>query len=217
MISVLLPVYNGEKYLAKSIKSVLDQGFKDFELLIGFNGTIDASKEIARSYEDDRIRMIDYGMDRGKGRTLNKMLKEAKFDIIALQDDDDIWLPEKLSRQMEFIKEFDIVGTQLNYIDENDFIIKPLKLYTDHENIKYAILTEGDNHIANTSAIFKKKLAININGWSEVADGIEDLDFWIRMLKAGGKVKNLSFNLLHHRIHKNSNFNVNQYDVNSIL
>jgi len=217
MISVLLPVYNGERYLAKSIESVLNQEFKDFELLIGFNGTLDSSKEIARSYKDDRIRIIDYGMDKGKGRTLNKMLKEAKFDIIALQDDDDIWLPEKLSRQMEFIKKFDIVGTQLNYIDEYDSITKPLKLYTDHDKIKYAILIEGDNHIANTSAIFKKKLAININGWSEVTDGIEDFDFWIRMLKAGGKVKNLSLPFLHHRIHKNSNFNVNQYDIKSIL
>lgn len=220
MVSILLPVYNGEKYLSKSIDSVLSQESIDFELIIGFNGTIDNSKNIANSYNDGRIRIIDYGNDKGKGKTLNKMLHEAKYDIIALQDDDDIWLPKKLASQVKFIKSFDIVGTQLIYIDEDDRSMeytKPLKLHTDHNYIAHAMLSNGDNHIANTSAVFKKKSAIEIRGWSESTDGMEDMDFWIRMIKAGNKVKNLDDVFLYHRLHRNSNFNVKQYDINSIL
>lgn len=220
MVSILLPVYNGEKYLKKSIDSVISQEFTEFELLIGFNGTVDNSRDIANAYDDERIRIIDYGDDKGKGKTLNKMLAESRYDIIALQDDDDIWLPKKLISQLPFIISFDIVGSQLIYIDENDNSMqhtKPLRLHTDNNLIKHSMLVEGDNHIANTSAIFKKKSAVDINGWTESIDGIEDMDFWIRMIKAGNTVKNLDDVFLYHRIHKNSNFNINQYNIKSIL
>ena len=75
MISILLAVYNGEKYIRKSIDSILNQSYKDFELLIGFNGTIDNSKKIVSEYNDSRIRVFDYNDDKGKAKTLNKLIR----------------------------------------------------------------------------------------------------------------------------------------------
>lgn len=216
MVTILLPVYNGEKYIKKSIDSILSQDFGEFELIIGFNGTTDSSIEIVNSYNDPRIKVINYGEDKGKGKTLNKMLREARFDIIALQDDDDVWHPSKLSNQIDLISDFDIIGTQISYINEKDEQIGGVNLRRNHEDI-VARMEDGDNNIANSSAIFKKSKAIEIGGWSEDMDGIEDFDFWVRMIKSGCRVKNIEKILVKHRIHSKSNFNVNKYDISKII
>ena len=78
MISILLATYNGEKYIKRCIDSIVDQKFTDWKLLIGFNGTTDSSKEIVASYDDDRIFVYDYGEDKGKAKTLNKLLKPSR-------------------------------------------------------------------------------------------------------------------------------------------
>ena len=154
-ISVLLAVYNGEKFIKKAIESVLLQTYSNIELLIGFNGTVDKSKEIVSQFNDAKIRVFDYGMDKGKAKTINKLLKESVGDWVAIQDDDDVWLPKKLEAQMRFVEEYDIIGTQIFYINEIDERTGGPTLSTSHESILFKSLN-GDNQIANTSAIFKK-------------------------------------------------------------
>ena len=99
MISILLASYNGEKYIRQSIDSVINQTFKKWELLIGFNGTTDKTKDIVKEYKDERIKTFDYEDDKGKAKTLNKLIKQAQFDYCAIQDDDDLWWPPKLYEQ----------------------------------------------------------------------------------------------------------------------
>jgi glycosyltransferase involved in cell wall biosynthesis len=217
-ISILFPIYNGEKYLKKSIESLLNQTYTDFEILIGFNGTIDKSKEIIQSYDDKRIKVFDYGDDSGKGKTLNKLLKESQSDILAVQDDDDIWLNKKLEHQIKYINDFDIVGTQILYINDNEDIIggpNPNLAYEDIEikNKSY----NGDNQIASTSALFKKKTVQKIEGWKENIDGIEDFDLWLRLMKSGCIFKNINTVEVLHRIHSRSNFNTKKHDLKKIL
>lgn len=216
MISILLPTYNGEKFISQSIDSILNQTFGDFELLIGFNGTTDNSKDIVSSYNDKRIRVFDYADEKGKSTTLNKLLLESKFDWIALQDDDDIWLETKLEKQIEFINEFDVIGTFINYIDENNQIIGRPILTSFPDDINHISLA-GENQVANTSTIFKKSVAIDVGGWRQEFDGIEDFDFWLRLMRSGKKFKNIPEELVQHRLHKNSNFNTKKFDLKKIL
>lgn len=216
MISILLPIYNGEKYLKESVESVLNQSFKNFELLIGFNGTIDNSKKIINKYNDSRIQIFDYGFDNGKAKTLNKLIKEAKYDWIALQDDDDVWIQTKLEKQILLINDYDVIGTFIYYINENSEIIGQPNLSCHSLDIKRKSIS-GDNQVANTSAIFKKSDAFQINGWKEDLDGIEDYDFWLRLIESNKKFINISEYLVNHRIHNNSNFNTKKYDIKKIL
>jgi glycosyltransferase involved in cell wall biosynthesis len=210
MISILLPVYNGEKYIRYAIDSVLKQTFSDFELLVGFNGTTDNSKKIVSEIVDSRIKVFDYGTDKGKSKTLNKLLKEAKYDYVCLQDDDDIWNERKLLSQLEFLRDFDVVGTQISYMDKNGSIIgKPL-LKCKHEDIVYFSL-KGENQLANSSTIFKKSCIIEANGWDESLPALEDYDLWLRLMKKGKKFLNLNDYLVDHRIHDESNFNTNSW------
>lgn len=220
MISVLLPVYNGEKFVDESIKSVLNQTFKDFELLIGFNGTVDNSKKIAEAIDDSRIRIFDYGTDKGKPKTLNKLLNESKYDIIALQDDDDLWDCEKLELQLPLIKDHDIVGSQIMYIDEEGY--HPTKfgrgpnLLTNSESISASMLNL-QNNIANSSSLIKKQPLIDVEGWDESMPALEDIDLWIRMAKRGYKFINSEKILVLHRIHETSNFNAQKWDEKELL
>lgn len=206
MISILLPIYNGEKYIKYSIESILNQTFKEFELLIGFNGTTDSSKEIVSSYNDDRIKIFDYGDDKGKPKTLNKLLKESKYDWIALQDDDDIWLLDKLEKQFKY-NSFDIIGSQLLYCDSYNNIIggNPTLECLDF-NIKNKTLS-GNNQIANSSTLIRKEKLVEVGGWDVDLDGLEDYDLWIRFIVNGYKFHNLSEALMIHRKHNDSNFN----------
>lgn len=215
MISILLATYNGERYLKKSIDSILNQTFGDFELLIGLNDTNDGSMNIINSYDDDRIRVFEYS-ERGKAITLNKLINEAKFDWIAMQDDDDVWVGEKLEKQINLINDFDVIGTFIDYINESDQIIGCPNLSENEMEIKGRSFM-GDNQVANTSAIFRKEDAIKINLWRDGLDGIEDFDFWLRLMREGKRFKNIPEKLVMHRLHNNSNFNTKKYDISKIL
>lgn len=216
MISILLATYNGEKYIKKSIDSVLNQTHSGWELLVGFNGTTDNSREIVAQYNDSRIKVFDYGKDAGKAKTLNKMIKEAKYDWLAIQDDDDIWLPKKLDRQVKYINDYDVIGTQIMYVNESDDPNGGPTLAREDVDIKAKSLI-GDNQIANTSAIFRKKCAEEVGGWSETIDGIEDFDFWLKIMRLKFKFLNLNSVEVMHRVHSKSNFNTKKFDLNKIL
>ena len=182
MISILLAVYNGEKFLEKSINSILVQTHGEFELLIGFNGTTDSSKEIVSKFNDKRIRVFDYFNDKGKSKTLNKLLLESKFDWICIQDDDDVWVDNKLSEQIKYINEFDVIGTQIMYSDTQDNLRNGPFLKMDDMSIKILSLN-GNNQIANSSAMIRKDSIIEVGDWDEELEGIEDYDMWIRLIK----------------------------------
>lgn len=102
-VSVIIPVYNSEKYLAEAIDSVLAQTYQDFELIIVDDGSTDHSREIAKSYP--KVKYI-YQENRGVAAARNYGIKQAKGEFLAFLDADDLWLPEKLALQMEvFAKE----------------------------------------------------------------------------------------------------------------
>lgn len=216
MVTVLLAVHNGERYLNLAIDSILNQSYPDFELLIGFNGTTDNSRDIVDSFSDNRIKIFDYRGEKGKAKTLNKLLKEVKSDWVALQDDDDIWLKNKLEIQLQYTEKYDVIGTFINYINETGHIIGQPHLSNKSEDIKRLSLA-GANQVANTSAIFKKQDAISVDGWNEDLDGIEDFDFWLKLLRSGKLFYNVPKYLVKHRLHQNSSFNTKTYDISKIL
>lgn len=224
MISVLLPTYNGEKFLKQSIESVLNQTFKEFELLIGLNGTTDSSREIINEFDSDsRIRVFDY-TEKGKSKTLNKLLSESKYEWIALQDDDDIWLPKKLEKQIMFIHNYDVIGTFINYINENGDLLGSPSLHSFHDEI-VDLSRSGNNQIANSSVLILKKSLQDSGNWNENLDSLpeqgyqalEDYELWLRLIRNNKKFFNIPEQLVLHRIHDNSKFNTKKYDLSKIL
>ena len=119
-ITVLMSVYNGEKYLKEAIDSVLSQTFKDFEVLIINDGSIDKTSKILKTYKDPRIRIINNKKNIGLTKSLNKGLKLARGEYIARMDDDDVSKPNRLEKQFEFMEKnskYAVVGSFIEIID----------------------------------------------------------------------------------------------------
>lgn len=109
-VTVLMPVYNGEKYLREAIESILNQTYKDFEFLIINDGSTDGTVEIIESYDDSRIRLVHNEKNLKLVATLNKGLQLASGEFIARMDGDDISLPERLEKQVAFMDANPVVG-----------------------------------------------------------------------------------------------------------
>ena len=218
-VSILLASYNGEKYIDSAISSILNQTYTNFELLIGLNNTTDSTLKKISKFNDDRIKVFNY-KEKGKSKTLNKLLKEAKGKWIGLQDDDDIWLPNKLELQLETISKISditVVGTQIIYIDEEG------RTPTKHGYGPKLSLSDGQikqltrrriNQMANTSTLSKKEAVESVEGWRENIEGVEDMDMWLRLMNKEYKFINLKEKLVMHRIHGESNFNSNKCEQN---
>src|ERR1022692_2199628 len=104
MISVVMPVFNSELYLAEAIESILDQTYRDFEFLIMNDGSTDNSLKIIKKYAwiDQRIHFWTHS-NKGVTVTLNDLLKKSHCDLIARMDADDISLPERFEKQIDFL------------------------------------------------------------------------------------------------------------------
>lgn len=122
LVSIIMPAYNCERFIAKSIDSVLAQTYTNWELLIVDDCSTDSTADIVRSYSDVRIHYMCNEQHKGAALTRNRALRKAKGRYIAFLDSDDLWSPEKLEKQIVFMQQNDYAFTYHSYaeIDEDD-------------------------------------------------------------------------------------------------
>ncbi len=186
-VTVLMSVYNGEKYLREAIDSILNQTFRDFEFLIINDGSTDRTIEILRSYHDRRIKIINNERNMGLTKSLNKGLKMARGEYIARMDADDISLPNRLDKQlavMEKNNNIGVVACWLKIIDDNNNEIRPWHADRESnspEEIYYTLFFE--NCIAHSSVLFNKKIVLKIGGYDESFKKSQDYELWTRLSK----------------------------------
>lgn len=181
-ITVLMSTYNGEKYLCKSIDSILNQTFTDFEFLIIDDGSTDKTLEILQDYNDSRIRIITNKKNIGLTGSLNEGLKIANGKHIARQDADDISHPERLEKQYYFLennKEYGLVGSWTEVIDENNNHIQYWKQESEPELIFYILSFR--NCLTHTSVMFDRKFVNEIKGYNEKYERSQDYELWYRI------------------------------------
>ncbi len=137
IISVVMSVYNGDKYLREEIESILNQTFKDFEFIIVNDGSTDKSLEIIKSYNDPRIVIIDQE-NTGLAKALNNGINIAKGRYIARMDQDDISNPERFEKQIEFLEnlsEYVAIGSWSNHISEHGEYLYTCKMPIDSSTL----------------------------------------------------------------------------------
>lgn len=128
LVSIIMPSWNTARFIRESIDSVRNQTYTNWELLIVDDCSTDNTDEIVASYSDERIRYFKNKKNSGAALTRNRALREARGEWIAFLDSDDLWTPEKLERQLQFMKENNYVFSYHEYvkIDEES---KPLNIY----------------------------------------------------------------------------------------
>ena len=119
-LSVVMPVYNAEKYLSEAIESILQQSFEDFEFLIINDGSTDRSKDIVLQYDDPRIIYVENDSNMGLIATLNRGIKLARGLFLARMDADDISVKDRFAKQIAFLKNnpnYRLCGSTVRIID----------------------------------------------------------------------------------------------------
>ena len=125
LVSIIMPNYNSEKYIKETIESVLAQTYQNWELIIVDDCSLDNSLELAKSFRDERIKIFSMSKNGGAAIARNKAIKEAQGKWIAFLDSDDLWITEKLEKQIAYMSNNDISFSYTDYdvIDEsNNFI-----------------------------------------------------------------------------------------------
>ena len=203
MISVLMPVYNSEKYLEDSIKSILRQSYKNFEFLIYDDFSKDNSRNIIKNFaqQDPRIKFFFSEKNIGYSRLLNKMTKDAKFNFYARMDSDDVSLERRFEKQLNFLlnnSQASVVGSYIEIIDENGAIIRRSKYPTEFKEIK----NELKNYctFAHPATMINSSYFKHVGGYRSNIEPVEDYDLWTR-LSLISTMHNLPEYLLKYRQH----------------
>lgn len=203
-ISVLMSVYNGKKYLQKSIESILNQTFSNFEFIIINDASIDNSLEIIKSFSDSRIVILNNSENLGLTKSLNIGLKQASGKYIARLDADDLSFENRLEKQLSFIKKnnLSLIGSSAILIDElGNEIGKKIKPENPTE-IKFHLLLK--NPFLHSSLFFKKEDIEKIGYYDEKFIFAQDYDLVSRLSHSGFNLGNISEPLIKYRIQKNS-------------
>jgi glycosyltransferase involved in cell wall biosynthesis len=219
-ISVIIPFFNNEEYAERAIESVLQQTFKDFEIILVDNNSTDGTLAILHNYQEKYPEIIKVLLQTKQGASAarNKGLYEARGEWIQILDSDDEILPEKLANQVPLTKENEIdliVGPRSKYKMINNKLQITAK-YPETENIYKALLLF---RIGSTnSCLWKKKTVLEVNGWNENWTSANDYEMFFRLIKKGIKVAFSPFNdsIVHMRTNSLSRSSDNKAMINHI-
>jgi len=202
-VTVLMTVYNGMPYLPLAVESILNQTFSDFEFLIVNDYSTDQSREIILSYNDKRIRLLDNEINVKQTRSLNIGLANAKTELVARMDADDVSHPERLQKQVAFMEANEnvgVVGSNLNYIDENGHFFSELIRPSHDLALRWMMFFQCP--ISNGSAMFRRDLVWDkLKGYDESIIFAQDWELWSRIPPCF-KLGNLPEKLLDVRVHQ---------------
>ncbi len=205
-VSVLLPVYNGERFLSEAIESILAQTYTDFELIIVDDGSKDGSAEIIREHarRDERIRFFQLKENCGQFGALNRGLAEARGEYIARMDSDDISLPRRFEIQVQFLlscPEIGVVGAGRKQVDENLKSLRDIDFPLHHAQIVINLFF-GAWSIGGAEAVFRREVLAAMGGFnSQVLMG--DWELYCRLV-ARARFANVAERLYWARRHKSN-------------
>jgi len=198
-----MPVWNTkQKYFEQATKSILNQDYKNFELIIIEDPSENTQKNIINNFNDSRIKYFLNSSRTNFAEQLNKGIKLAQSEIIARMDADDISEPNRLSKQLDFLisnPEINLVGSNLTIINENDKIIGTRKYPENSAEISQKMRIR--NVVAHPSIMFYKKDFQEIGFYKKEFDKISDYDLFCQLILKNKKLYNLQQPLLKYRMH----------------
>ncbi|WP_346857501.1 glycosyltransferase [uncultured Draconibacterium sp.] len=206
IISVIMSVYNAEKYLSESINSILNQTFKNFEFIIIDDKSSDKSVEIINSMasKDSRIKFIQNKVNQGLTINLNTAINIAKGKYIARMDADDISEVHRFEQQLDFLREnphIDILGSFCKNINQNGEVISYREVPTDH--LQITKILPSLNPIAHPTVIFKTDTLKAIGAYDEQYRTSQDYFLWFKAVGAHLHLHNIPSYLLYYRMDDN--------------
>lgn len=204
-ISVIMPYYNSEKYIFDAIKSILNQTYKNFELILLDDGSTDNSRKVVDSFSDKRIVSLINIKNIGHPASMNKLIKSANGDFIAIMDSDDISHPDRLKIQLNYAIEnkLDVCGTSAIAFGKYENKIVPI--LEKNRDIRFMMIF--GNPIINPSTLSKSSVLKKFS-WNEKIIS-SDFDIYSRIIQSNYKIGNIKKPYVYTRIHKNQDSSIN--------
>ena len=211
-ISVVMSVYNGEKYLREAVESTLNQTLTDFEFIIINDGSTDKTREILEGYNDPRIRLFN-NANKGLTKSLNEGIQYSKGEYIARMDGDDISLPNRFERQVVFMDshiEIAMCGTWAEFTDKDGNNNGLYKTPVSSGEIHAMLIRH--NPFIHSSVIIRKSIFDKVGLYDESFRRVQDYELWTRIVPLF-ETANLPEVLLKYRVLKSSITNSNRFKV----
>ena len=182
-VSIIIPTYNRSAKLKKSIESILQQSYENFELLIVDDASTDDTQAMVTAISDERIRYIRQAVNKGASAARNEGVRQADYSVIAFQDSDDIWKPEKLEKQMVYWQEHPkyamIYCAYTKYIDGQEIIVPNAGWRGKLEGKLFLWLAQR-NSIGAPTMLMKRECFLEAGGFDTDLKALEDWDFALR-------------------------------------
>lgn len=209
LISIVVPVYNTEKYIAETIDAVIAQTYPHWELILVDDGSTDGSAKIMQAYaeKEARIRYV-YKENGGQASARNKGIKEAKGEYISLLDADDLWLENKLSEQIAELESYSpdfLYGLGYYYYPEREKQLEAYDWVSGQMTGETFFKVLYHSCAVNTNTVIVKKSLFDKVGYfdeSQILRGTEDWDLWLRIAKVANKIYGSPSRLVYYRIHE---------------
>lgn len=183
-VSVVLPTYNRGDIIGNSIKSVLNQTFDDFELIIVDDASTDETDDVVGSFEDDRIEYLKHDKNEGAPAARNTGIEASRGDYVAFQDSDDEWLPSKLAKQMRVFQDspaaVGVVYTGMRRVRNGESVYLPYSGVEKAEGDIHRSLRE-QNFISTQASAVRKKCFDRVGDFDEDAWPLSDWELWLRI------------------------------------
>ncbi len=202
-ISVVMTVYNGEKYLEEAIQSILGQTFVEFEFIIVDDGSTDRSPELIKKYTDRRIRFFILA-HLGRAAALNYAIAQTVAPFVAVMDADDIASPHRLQMQYDVIvndQTIDVVSSSYQMIDEQGDLVREKHLPTSHEAIVELMPVQCS--MCFPAALIRRSVILQAGMFDEKLVAAIDYDLWLRILDRA-RFHNLPNSVIKFRISRTS-------------
>lgn len=213
LVSVFMPVYNGENYIKESVRSILDQTHTNFELIIVNDGSTDSTVDLIRTFDDPRIKLFHNEKNMGLAFTENRCLELCSGSYLAKLDSDDIALPTRLEKQKKHLDknpDLGLLGSAVEVVDSfGNKVGKTWKYPANKELIAPLLLF--NNYFAHSAVMIRKEALPRVKYRAEY-NPAEDYDLWVRILRNGFQAHNLNEVLTQYRIHSN-NISVTQQSI----
>ncbi len=214
IVSVLMPIYNGEPFLADAVKSILSQSYGDFELIVVDDNSTDNTPEILYQFTqlDPRISVFKQDANLGLTQSLNLGLAKVKGEFIARHDADDLSEPERFASQVDFLKRhhnYGIVGTAVTRIDsQGNKIAQPIVIRGDK---RIRMFMKDGNAFVHGSIMMRKSVIDAVGGYRTGFRYAQDYDLWLRISEIT-RVDNLPKRLYRWRLHSAGISDIRLYD-----
>ncbi|MGC9502456.1 glycosyltransferase [Baaleninema sp.] len=216
-ISVVIPVYNGEATIRSTLESVLDQTFRDFELIVIDDGSTDNTVDVVKSIADERISLYSYP-NAGQAESRNRGAKLASGEFLSFIDADDLWTSDKLDAQLQALKDHPDAAVAYSWtahVDESDRFFRHGPRLSFEGNV-YDKLIINDFVGSGSNVLVRKSAFFDVGGFETSFPPAEDWDLWVRLAAKYRFVVVPKAQILYRTLTRSASFNLAKMEASSL-